>query len=364
MKGFYFFIGTSAEFIKLAPIIKEFRKRKIRFKIITSGQNAINLLEFKNYTGKLSPYIELPKKISKSSIFGFFVWTVQTFFLSLRLFINELKTTNKEDFYLIIHGDTISSLIGCLTAKLLGIKVIQIESGLRSFNIFEPIPEEICRLIITRLADIFFAPNDWALNNLKNSRGEKVNTYENTLIESCLWAVNKNDNSKYIKSLKNYYVLFIHRQEHIYFNQDWTWDIIQTIMNKAPQNLNCVLVMHSLTSRILTPSKIDILSQTNKNLVILPKQKYVDFVNLIYNSEFIATDSCTSQEEAYYLGVPYLGLRNLTERIEGLGKNVVMSKGRMNIIKKFLINYKKYKHRPIISNRKPSQIVVDYLLTN
>lgn len=361
MKRFYFFVGTSAEFIKLTPIIKEFKKRKIEFKIITSGQNAINFDELKGYTGSLSPDFELPKKITKSSILWFIFWAIRTFFLTINLLHKEIGNVSKKDFYLIIHGDTISSLIGAIVGKLVGAKIVQVESGLRSFNIFEPIPEEISRLIITFLADVFFAPNVWSLNNLKNARGEKVNTGENSLIEACLWAVNKNANSEYFRSLKNYYVLFIHRQEHIYFNKDWTWNTIQMIMNSAPQNLNCVLVMHSLTSRILTPNKIDLLSQTNKKLIILPKQKYVDFVNLMRNSEFIATDSCTSQEEAYYLGVPYLGLRNLTERIEGLGQNVVISKNKNRIIKKFLGNYKKYRTPTIRSNKRPSQIIVNYL---
>ncbi|HET7098883.1 MAG TPA: UDP-N-acetylglucosamine 2-epimerase [Patescibacteria group bacterium] len=362
MKGFYFFIGTSAEFIKLAPVIKEFKRRNTKFKIITSGQNAINFDEFKSFTGKLVPNIELPKKISKSSLFGFFIWTMKTFFLSLRLFIKELKKTKREDFYLIIHGDTISSLIGALVGKMVRVKIVQIESGLRSFNIFEPIPEEMCRLVISRIGSIFFAPNAWALNNLKKYKGEKISTGENTLIESCSWAIGKNNNSDYIKSLKNYYILFIHRQEHIYFNKDQTWNMIQTIMNNAPKKLNCVLVMHALTSKILSPTKLDELSQTNKNLIILPKLPYVDFVNLIHNSEFIATDSCTSQEEAYYLGVPYLGLRNLTERVEGLNKNVVISKGNNKTMEKFLGSYKKYKKIRIKTNRKPSKIVVDYLI--
>lgn len=356
-KNFCFFIGTTAEFIKLAPIIKDLRSKRVKFKIITSGQNLINFQELRAFTGQLVPDISLPLKISKSSMFGFFIWTFKTFFLTWKILSKENNS------YLIVHGDTISSLLGTLVGKICGLKIIQIESGLRSFNIFEPIPEEISRLIITRLANVFFAPNNWALNNLSKAHGAKFSTGENTLIESCMWAINKNSNSVLIKSLKNYYVLFIHRQEHIYFNNDWAWETIQTIMNNAPKNMNCILVMHALTSRILTSKKLDLLSQSNKNLVILPKLPYVDYVNLMYHAQFIATDSCTSQEEAHYLGVPYLGLRNLTERTEGLGENVVISKGNNKTIINFLNHYKQYKRHPITTNKQPAKFVVKYLLS-
>lgn len=364
MKRFYFFIGTTAEFIKLSPVIRELKKRKIKFTIITSGQNGINFGDLRDFTGNIAPNIELQKKTSKSSIFGFLLWSLKTIFLLFKRLSKELKDTERDKFYLIIHGDTISSLIGALVGKSLGVKIVQIESGLRSFNIFEPVPEEICRLLITKIASMHFAPNSWALKNLDLADGVKVNTYENTLVESCLWAANKKTDSKYIKGLKNYYILFIHRQEHVYFNQNRTWDIIKITMDSAPKKLSCILVMHALTSRILTPQKIDALSQTRNNLIILPKLPYVDYINLMRNAEFIATDSCTSQEEAYYLGIPYLGLRNLTERTEGLGQNVIISKGDKTTIRNFLANYKKYKKPLIKSDSKPSRIVVKYLLNS
>lgn len=363
-KNFYFFIGTTAEFIKLAPIIKTFKKRNIKFKIIASGQNQIDFQELRNYTGHIDAHINFPKKTAKSSIIGFFIWTIKTFFLALSTFRHEVNTGNQKKSYLLIHGDTISSLVGAVAGKICGFKIVQIEAGLRSFNLLEPFPEEICRLIITKIADILFAPNNWAVKNLHNALGQKIDTKQNTLIESCFWAINKNTDNDYIKRFKNYYILFIHRQEHIYFNQNWTRDIINTIINKAPKKLNCVLVMHALTSRILTSGEIDQLSRVRNKFITLPKLPYIDFINLVKHAEFIATDSCTNQEEASYLGVPYLGLRNLTERIEGLQQNVVISKGNKQVINNFLRNYKKYKRKPLTTKKRPSEIIVNYLTTH
>lgn len=82
MKRFYFFIGTSAEFIKLAPIIRRFKQQRVKFKIITSGQNLINFKDLEKYTGDLTPNFELPQKFTKSSITSFTKTTFEpSFFL-------------------------------------------------------------------------------------------------------------------------------------------------------------------------------------------------------------------------------------------------------------------------------------------
>ena len=87
-------------------------------------------------------------------------------------------------------------------------------------------------------------------------------------------------------------------------------------------------------------------------------------MKLMENAEFIATDGCTNQEEAYYMGVPLLALRNHTERIEGLGENIVISKSKKTVIKNFLKNYKKYKRKAVNYKTRPSKIIVDFLTSN
>ena len=361
-KRVYFFLGTTAELIKIAPVIKELNKRNIRYKVITSGQNKIIFDDLKDYFGEIKVHIAFKEKTPRSSPLYFSLWALKTLITGIFSLRREFKGLHKKNSYFIVHGDTISSLLGSIIAKFYGLKIVHVESGLRSFNFLEPIPEEICRFIITHIADILFAPNDWALNNLKGIEAEKVKTKENTLIESCLWAVTQKNNNQSIKKLNKYFILFMHRQEHIYFNIGWTRNIIETIISNAKKDLKCIIILHALTSRFLEFQRIDAISQKRKNIVFLPKLPYKDYIYLLKNSEFIATDSCTNQEEAYYLGVPYLGLRNLTERIEGLGQNVVISKGNKKIIKDFLKNYKNYKKHPVKLEERPSNIIVDYLL--
>jgi len=358
----YFFVGTTAEYIKLAAIIRELKKRKIPFKLITSGQNRINFKDYESFTGKVTPHHQMRPKPKKSSIFFFFAWAIRTVFLGLWFFRKEFKGNNKRQTFFIVHGDTVTSLIGALIAKLLGVKLVHVESGLRSFSFLEPIPEEIIRYIIIQFADILFAPTDWAKDNLKGLKGEKISTKENTLIESDLWALKSKQGLEYTKRFGKYYVLIIHRQEHVFFKKNWARDNIEFIIENANKDLNCVFVMFSLTSRYLQSERINEIKAAREKLFIVPKLPFKTFITLMDNAEFIATDSCTNQEEAHYLGLPILSLRNRTERVEGLGENVVIAKDNKKTIKSFLKNYNKYrKPKPKVKIR-PSKIIVDYLI--
>ncbi len=358
-KRVYFFLGTIAEFIKLAPIIKELQERKIKFKIIISGQSPVNFNELKDYLGPIKPDILLKEKFKKSSIILFFIWSIGALIEGIFSLRKEFKKLNKTNSYFIVHGDTVSSTIGSLIAKFYNLKLVHIESGLRSYNFLEPFPEEICRYINMSLADILFCPNEWALNNTKNFKGEKVNTKENTLIEPFWWAMNQTKKLNYKRKFGKYYILYIRRQEHLYFRKNYIGKIITTVFNTANKNLNCLFSLNPLNAFLF-----GILNSKKKkdyHLIPIERLPYADFMQLLNQAEFIATDGCTNQEEAYYMGLPLLALRNRTERIEGLKKNVIISKGNKNIIGNFLTKYKKYRNKTIMIKEKPSKIIVDYL---
>lgn len=357
-KKVYFFMGTTAEFIKLAPVIKELKKQNIKFKIITSGQNPINFEDLKDYIGLVKANIALKEKPSKSSMFLFLIWAFKSLFEGITSLKKEFKGLNKNNSYFIVHGDTISSTIGSLIAKFHGLKLVHIESGLRSFSFFEPFPEEICRVINMRLADILFCPNQWAIDNIKTFKGIKVDTKQNTLVESFEWAMKANKNLDFKKKYKKYYILYIRRQEHLYFQKEWTIKIINTVLNSASAGLNCLFSVHFLNKDLLPKN---LTQERQKKLITIDRLSYTNFMKLMSQAEFIATDGCTNQEEASYMGLPLLALRNRTERIEGLEENVIISKGGKHIIKDFLKNYKKYRRKPISFKERPSKIIVDYL---
>ncbi len=362
-KAIYFFIGTTAELIRIAPILKELKNREYPYKLITTGQNKVRFQDLDPYLGSIQADIAFKDKSNKSSVFKFLLWSMTTFFTALFQLRNEFKGLNKQNSYFVIYGDPVSTSMGALIARIYGLKIIHLESGDFSGNLLEPFPEEICRHINVRLADVLFPPGEWALNNLKNLNKPKINTFLNTQVEPFLWALNQEASEVNIQKLKKYYILILHRQEHVLLKKDWSKEALETIINNAPKELNCVLFNHPLTVSIIESINIDPEIKKN-NIKLTPLVSYSDFLKLVKNSEFIATDGATNQYEAYLMGKPCLILRDHTEQVEGLNKNVILYKSDKSVAINFLNNYTKFKAKPVNTRKRPSKIIVDYLLNN
>jgi UDP-N-acetylglucosamine 2-epimerase (non-hydrolysing) len=362
-KKFYFFIGTTAELIKLAPVIKELKQKQIPFKIIASGQGKLLFGELSKYLGNLKADIVFAGKTKRSSVLNFIFWAIKTFFNSLFVFRKEFKGLGKKNLHFIVHGDTISSLVGALATKIskfgAKVKLVHIESGLRSFNFFEPFPEEITRYVISKVSDVHFCPNEWALKNLKNAKGIKINTHQNTLIESYFFYKEMKKKVVSNKISQKYFVLIIHRQEHVIFNKEKTINLIKFILENKPVGMKCILIAHHPTWNVI--NRLNII---NKDVIMLNRLAYIEFMSLLENSEFVLTDGGSNQEELFYMGKPTLVLRSHTERIEGLGKNILLYQDDLGKVLYFFKNYKNFKLRPIRSVYHPSRIIVDNLLSS
>lgn len=357
-KKIYFFIGTVAEFNKLTPVFKELQSRKIPFKIIDSGQNQINYSDFTKYLGGIKPNLVINPKVNKSSMLIFLFWATTTFFKSIFKLRKEFKGLNKKNSYFIIHGDTVTSTIGAFLAKIFSLKLVHIEAGYFSHNFLEPFPEEICKHINSFLADIMFAPTDWALKNLKNFKGEKISTKYNTNIDSFWWAMKQK--TKPFKAMKRkFYLLIVHRQEHVMFKKNWTKEIMEFVIMNSNKGLDCVLLNHPLIIEIVKSLNLSFRSSSIKMLSLI---SYPEFLRLFKQAEYVATDSATMQQEAFYMGKPYLGLADFSVQTEGLTQNAVLSKSNKKVIKNFLKNYKNYESRLVKPKISPSKIIVDFLL--
>lgn len=368
MRQALFFIGTTAEFIKLAPIIKELKKRKVFFKIITSGQNIVRFHELRYFTGKISPYYafrQRPLGIRVPLMVGFVIWTMKAMLNYILYFRHELYGRSKQDTYFIVHGDTVSSLLGALIARMFRATLVHVESGLRSFNFLEPFPEEICRFIVSKLAHIHFCPNAWCARNLNSVGGKKINTRQNTLIETFWSAMKIKKNSLALKRIrktnKKYFVLVVHRQEHVLFGKADTESVLEFLLKNVSPNLTCIFMVHDLSAPFVNRLRKRVDRVFSHKVIFTKLLPYGDFMHLLAQSEFVVTDGGSNQEELYYLGKPCLLIRNRTERIEGLGANAVLSGGKKPVIQHFIKNYRKYIRPSVHVGVPPSKIISDYL---
>jgi len=356
-------LGTRAQLIKMAPILVELQNRKIDYNFIFLAEHKETMNSMLEMFGIKKPDMilgNLNKDINKVStiIFWSLKILINTLLYRRRIFKNYNRNSDKE--IVLVHGDAPPALLGALMGKIAGLKIGHVESGLRSYNLFNPFPEEIIRILTFKIADYYFCPGDWAMKNLQKKNGIKINTAENTLLDSLKLAI-KNENKINVDIPKEKYcIATIHRFENI-FNKDKLEKVIK-IIEEISGKIKVIFILHPPTKEKL--EKFDFMKRliANENIKLRPRYDYFKFIKLVNNSEFVISDGGSNQEESYYIGKPCLLLRYKTERKEGIDHNVILSEFKIEVIRKFVENYKEYKRRPIIDNISPSKIIVDSLI--
>lgn len=351
---FYIFLGTKAQLIKMGPVMKKMQDDFLDYKFIFTGQHKETIDDIIDNFQIKKPDINLYDKKDITGILQMFIW-------SIKIIIKCVK--NKKNIFpergiILIHGDTISTVIGAIIGKLNKLKVAHIESGLRSFNIFHPFPEEINRIITFYLSDYYFCPGDWAINNLKKFKGKKINTKYNTSLDSLNLAKDSHLDEKIIPCEK-YVICSIHRFENIFFKKRLNFIIDKII--EISKNTKVLFILHPPTIKKLKQFDIYKKLEHEKNIELRPRYDYFSFTKLLDKCEFVITDGGSNQEECFYLKKPCLLMRKATERNEGINKNVIISKYNTKIIDEFLSNYQNYKFDSEKFTDSPSDIIINYL---
>lgn len=327
-------IGTKAQLIKMAPVIRGLKQKGIVFNLIDLGQHSLITKDLREEFGLDEPNLFLSKDKNISTIREALLWLAKIFFKSLSSsWIKKRIFLNKSGICL-IHGDTVSTILGLYLAKRAGLKVAHIESGLRSFCWLEPFPEEILRNIAMRFSDILFAPSQWAFDNLVKMGLEKKSILlpGNTGQEAGFFSLKKNVDLDL--KLDKFCLLTFHRIENIFLKKRLIF--IVEMIKKVSSRIPIVFVRHQPTISQL--NRFGLWQRLNKiqNIFYFKILSHRQFIHLLNRCEFVITDGGSIQEEAFYLGKPCLLLRRYTERNEGLGENVVLSKLDKGTIEYFL----------------------------
>ncbi len=357
-----FFVGTVAEYIKLFPIIEEAKKQSAHFKVIVSGQNEIKDTDIAKKTSlKIDLQLSSEEDIVKN-VFGLFYWFFKTVFSSKKKIKNAFSDVDFENSVMVVHGDTLSTVMGAVLAKKLKMKLAHVEAGLRSHHLLEPFPEEIDRLIVSKKADIDFCQGDLAVSNLKNSKGQVINTKYNTIIDAIGFAEKAQGNNPIFEKLNGvpYGVFVIHRQENLLKKH-----LVNSIVEKAieiSKDIKIVFVLHQITENTLKKYNLYDRLCENENILITRRMDYFDFTKVLMNSSFVITDGGSNQEELNYMGKPTLVLRTATERNEGLGKNAVMYDGDFERISEFSKTYTNFACDKTVPDFSPSECICNHLI--
>jgi len=252
----------------------------------------------------------------------------------------------------LVHGDTFTTVLGALMGRVLRFPVAHLEAGLRSFDIRHPFPEELDRRCASRLADIHYAPGEWAASHLR--RGRVVDTGSNTIRDSLALAEDLVASPVDLPA-GPFGIVSLHRFELL---RDAgllkaTIEVLATHSRRVP----LLFVEHPVTMAALRSRGLTQLLDA-AGFWRVPRLPFLDFVSVMRRSAFLVTDSGGNQEESYYLDLPCLVHRKRTERREGLGENVVLSEHRLTALERFLQAPGLHRRREGLPRTSPSEVVV------
>lgn len=316
-------LGARPQFIKAGSVSREILKHNDLEEIIVhTGQH---------YDANMSDVFFDEMKIPKPNYFlGIGGKSHGTMTGQMIEKIEEVALKENPD-WIMVYGDTNSTLAGAIVASKLHIKLAHIEAGLRSFNM--KMPEEVNRILTDRVSQILFCPTDTAIENLKNEG------YENIDCKVVKSGDVMQDGAMFYKKLavkpsceiKDDFILCtIHRAENT--DDEIRLKSIFEALDKIAQDKQVILPLHPRTKKILETINLNI-----ENLTIIDPVGYLEMVWLIDNCSLVMTDSGGLQKEAYFFEKQCITLRDETEWVELVecGANTLVGANKEKILKSY-----------------------------
>jgi len=351
--------GTTGELIKLAPVLLRLDARGHVYVLATTGQQVQQIPSFLDQFGLRQPDLWLARGARgrdlrvNSDIPGWLAKVTRSWLRERRRLRGMLKRGPERPLVL-VHGDTMTTVLGSMIGRSMRVTVAHIEGGLRSYDLRHPFPEELNRTFATALSRIHYAPGAWAASNLR--RGEIVDTGSNTIRDS-LVLVTSEPPAVAVPDAP-FGVVSLHRFE-LLNNRRLLTETVE-LLAQAARRTPMLFVDHPVTAAAL--ERFELTRHFDSTaLRRIPRLPFFDFVRVEQRSAFIVTDSGGSQEECYYLDLPCLVHRVKTERREGLGENAVLSHMSSEVLRDFLENPARFRRTTVLSPASPSDVIVDDL---
>jgi len=314
-------LGTRAELIKTFPVMLELQKQKIPYYFIHTGQH--NLKDLCEKFGVKTPDVSLYPETKGSSRFNSKELKAIMWNLGLLFKIKKELKSLKNLKHVIYHGDTMTTFTASLASSRLfnplkKYKNVHLEAGLRSFNIFEPFPEEISRRVAGSFSKVLLAPSVLSKHHLRNKKNKEIHVVGNTVVDSALHALEISKKQKVkILSKGKFALITVHRHENL--KSKARLEKIVEILSALP--IPSYFAMHDNTEAKLKQFGLYKKLMKNKNIKIMPAMDYPSFIAQMEKCSLIVCDGGSMQEESLIFGKPCVVLRMATERQEGLKTN-------------------------------------------
>jgi UDP-N-acetylglucosamine 2-epimerase (non-hydrolysing) len=316
-------LGTRPEAVKLAPVIQALEKAsEIESMVCITAQHR-EMLDQVLRVFHIHPDFDLNLMRPDQSLAE----------MSAAIFthLDPILDAQKPD-WVIIQGDTTTVMAAAVNAYYRQIKVGHVEAGLRTYDKWQPFPEEINRRIAGTVADLHFAPTTRNRDNLIREGVSEANIVitGNPVIDAVRWIASQPIPLEITTLLKDLGVssygsnrlalVTAHRRENFGAPLEQICTAINRLADEYDGEVRFVYPVHR-NPNVQEP--VYRMLGTNLNITLLPPLDYLPLVHLLRNSTLVMTDSGGIQEEAPGFGIPTLVLREVTERPEGVEAGVL-----------------------------------------
>jgi UDP-N-acetylglucosamine 2-epimerase (non-hydrolysing) len=301
-------VGARPNFMKIAPIIREMRRRGREFQplIVHTGQHYDEAMSDSFFRDLGIPAPDFHLEVGSAS------HAVQT--ARIMTAFEPVVLEEQPDWVLVV-GDVNSTIACALVCSKLGVRVAHVEAGLRSRD--RTMPEEINRILTDAISDLLLTTSEDADENLKQEGiGEdKIKFVGNVMIDSLFYNLEKSKNLNVRENFglndKDYAVVTLHRPSNVDEREVFggLLDALTAVSEKIP----VIFPVHPRTRGNI--EKFGFAERVaNSNVRLIEPLGYLDFMNLYSSARLVLTDSGGLQEETTALGIPCLTLRENTER--------------------------------------------------
>jgi len=315
-----FLFGTRPEAIKLCPVLRHMQSRPEEFdvKVCVTAQHR-QMLDQVLAAFRVTPDVDLDLMLPGQTLFQ----SSSRMLAALEPVFRDLRPD-----FAVVQGDTTTTLCGALAAFYARVPIGHIEAGLRTWDMAQPFPEEMNRVLTGRLADLHFAATPWARENLlrESVPAERITVTGNSGIDAVLFvrdglesgALSSGRDWSFLDPSRRLIVVTAHRRESFGDGFDRICRAIRRLA--ARPDVEIVYPVHP-NPNVQDP--VNRLLAGQPNIHLIAPLDYIPFVDLMRRAYILVTDSGGVQEEGPSLGKPILVLRDKTERPEAVEAGTV-----------------------------------------
>lgn len=313
-----FVVGTRAQLIKVAPVIVACEASGLPLRLLMTGQHQETMDDLIREFGiRVEPVAVIPAD-ERATVYSLLRW-LPAAWRGLSRALAGLRSGG-QGIDVLVHGDTLSTLLGAVAGWRGGDRVMHLESGLTSRRLFDPFPEEIVRRLVFRVCDVAYCPGPAEAALMRRFRRcEVVESPGNTILDAVQLS---GAAARASAAPGDYVVASLHRFQNLY--DDGRLRELAGLVRELAAARPVHFVLHPATRKRLATAGLLGALQDAPGVTLSPRLGYREFLNLAAGASCVLTDGGSNQEELAALGVPTIVMRQATERSDGLQRNAIM----------------------------------------